>query len=234
MLQMHWNSLMKKKNPQHNIEGKSWVTWEGSPEAQARQLKWHLAPSFTADGNNQPERKRPNKAESWNENFENRDGMGEGTCRAQPSKALQYVPRFSGIICMPEVTLRPKWCISASNTCSVFAQIHVKPFFSLPPPRVNDFWKLQEAVAEVLLFASPGKGMWEGTACSSNPLGLHGTAGDWAATGSRGGIKLCKMLQSEEILHKKIPKHTVFWVGCNLLKSLLAFVNTLVVLVKDK
>jgi len=51
---------------------------------------------------------------------------------------------------------------------------------------------------------------WETTICSSKPVELHGTAGDWAATGSCDSIKLCKMLQFEEVIHKKIGNHTVF------------------------
>lgn len=54
----------------------------------------------------------------------------------------------------------------------------------------------------LLLFSSPDTGMLEGTACSSNPVEFHGTAGDWAVTGSHGSIKLCKMLQSEKILKR--------------------------------
>lgn len=71
------------------------------------------------------------------------------------------------------------------------------------------FCELQEAVAEVLLFASPGMGMWEGVTCSSNPVEHHGTVSGLQQDPVAMFVKLCKMLKPEEILNKKIPEHSL-------------------------
>lgn len=90
-----------------------------------------------------------------------RTGMGEGLCRAQTKKVHQYVPTLSRIICTSEVKLGPKWCTSTLNS-AWYLHIHRWSFlFVFFFPWIEDFWKLQEAVAEVLLFCVPGHGGME-------------------------------------------------------------------------
>lgn len=120
---------------------------------------------------------------------------------------------------------------------SVFAHIQVKDFLSLNfclcffvcflELKVSGSCK-SLLLLQVLVFASPGMGRWKGTAYSNNPVELHVTASDRAETGSCGSIKL---YSPRKYLTRKYV-NTVF--GCSLLKSLLAFISTLVVVVKDK